>query len=190
MANAKENTVLHIGTHASSNNLRPEFSQLVFAKGESPEADNILYANEIYETTMNSQLTVLTACETGKPGYKPGEGMISLAHAFNYAGSQSLLTSLWEIDEESSSSILKDFYEYIEDGNTKDVALHRAKMDYLQSHDGRLRAPQYWAGLVVMGDLSAVEVPGNGWGTWWTIGLIALLSVAVVFFVARGKNKG
>ncbi|MAZ29130.1 MAG: hypothetical protein CL868_18900 [Cytophagaceae bacterium] len=190
LANAKENTVLHIGTHASSNNLRPEFSQLVFAKGESPEADNILYANEIYETTMNSQLTVLTACETGKPGYKPGEGMISLAHAFNYAGSQSLLTSLWEIDEESSSSILKDFYEYIEDGNTKDVALHRAKMDYLQSHDGRLRAPQYWAGLVVMGDLSAVEVPGNGWGTWWTIGLIALLSVAVVFFVARGKNKG
>ncbi len=56
-----------------------------------------------YDCDLSSQLTVLTACESGKPGFKDGEGMISLAHAFNCAGSESILTGLWKIDEQTSA---------------------------------------------------------------------------------------
>ena len=62
---------------------------------------------------MSSNLAILTACETGKPTYQAGEGMISLAHAFNYAGSESILTSLWKIDEQSSAVIIESFYKYL-----------------------------------------------------------------------------
>ena len=95
---AREHKIIHIGTHAESNNLNPELSRLVFAKNITDTLnldDNYLYNYEIYNIDLSSELAILTACETGKPGYQPGEGMISLAHAFNYAGSESILTSLW-----------------------------------------------------------------------------------------------
>ena len=90
---ANEHKIIHIGTHAESNNITPELSRLIFAKNNSDE-DNSLYTYEIYNQSLNSNLAILTACETGKPTYQSGEGMISLAHAFNYAGSESILTSL------------------------------------------------------------------------------------------------
>ncbi|MFK7812184.1 MAG: CHAT domain-containing protein, partial [Maribacter sp.] len=111
--NAKEHKIIHIGTHAESNNVNPELSRLVFAKNVSDSTsinDNYLYTYEIYNQNLSSNLAILTACETGKPTYQPGEGMISLAHAFNYAGSESILTSLWQIDEQSSTQILEYFY--------------------------------------------------------------------------------
>ncbi|HZH73054.1 MAG TPA: CHAT domain-containing protein, partial [Mariniphaga sp.] len=87
---ASGNKIIQIGTHAQSNNISPAYSRLIFAKnGNVSDEDNSVYAYEIYNTNMTSNLTLLTACETGSPAYQPGEGMISLAHAFQYAGSES-----------------------------------------------------------------------------------------------------
>jgi len=83
---------------------------------------------------------MLTACESGKPGYQDGEGMISLAHAFNYAGSESILTGLWKIDEQASAMLLDLFYENLADGLPKDEALRQAKLSYLQQAEGRMLA--------------------------------------------------
>ncbi|WP_456437978.1 CHAT domain-containing protein, partial [Psychroserpens sp.] len=86
---AKEHKIIHIGTHAESNNVSPELSRLIFAKNVNDtlsSEDNSLYTYEIYNQNLSSNLAILTACETGKPTYQAGEGMISLAHAFNYAG--------------------------------------------------------------------------------------------------------
>jgi len=104
--NADNKKIVHIGTHAEFNNEKPELSRLIFSKNTDSSADNnslILY--DIYNCNINTDLTILTACESGKPGYQDGEGMIALAHAFNYAGSKSILTSLWPVDEESASFI-------------------------------------------------------------------------------------
>jgi CHAT domain-containing protein len=69
--------------------------------------------------------------------------MISLAHSFNYAGSESILTSLWKIDEQSSAQIIENFYGYIKKGLPKDEALQKAKLDYIATASGRTIAPQY-----------------------------------------------
>jgi CHAT domain-containing protein len=61
----------------------------------------------------------LTACESGKPGYEDGEGMISLTHAFNYAGSESIVTGLWKIDEQASALLLDIFYKNLRKRVTK-----------------------------------------------------------------------
>jgi len=144
--------------------------------------DNSLYTFEIYNTNLSSNLAILTACETGKPTYQSGEGMISLAHAFNYAGSESILTSLWKIDEVSSSTIIDAFYKNIGEGMPKDEALRAAKTSYLATAEGRLRDPAYWAGLVLIGDCSPIniETSSNAWT--WAI-LIILLVVTILFLI-------
>ncbi|MCB0447045.1 MAG: CHAT domain-containing protein, partial [Gelidibacter sp.] len=183
---AKEHKIIHIGTHAESNNVTPELSRLIFAKNISDTLatdDNSLYTYEIYNQNLSSNLAILTACETGKPTYQAGEGMISLAHAFNYAGSESILTSLWKIDEKSSTEILEYFYENISDGMTKDLALKQAKLKYLENAEGRTLAPQYWAGLVVIGNTSAIDLKTNN--SQLLYGLLGILIIIIIVVIVK-----
>nr|WP_321232834.1 CHAT domain-containing protein [uncultured Psychroserpens sp.] len=186
---AKEHKIIHIGTHAESNNVSPELSRLIFAKNMNDtisSEDNSLYTYEIYNQNLSSNLAILTACETGKPTYQAGEGMISLAHAFNYAGSESILTSLWKIDEQSSTKIIENFYGYLKKGLTKDEALQKAKLDYITSANGRTLAPEYWAGLVLIGDTAPINLKTtSNTLIFWILGVIILLFLLWLIF----KNK-
>lgn len=189
---AKEHKIIHIGTHAESNNISPELSRLVFAKNVSDSMninDNHLYTYEIYNQNLSSNLAILTACETGKPSYQPGEGMISLAHAFNYAGSESILTSLWQIDEQSSTEILTFFYSYLEEGLPKDEALRQAKLDYLATAEGRTLHPQYWAGLILMGDATPIELSSPNHWFWW-LGALAIGAIVGLILYKRKASNG
>ncbi|NJX14517.1 CHAT domain-containing protein [Tamlana crocina] len=176
---ANEHKIIHIGTHAESNNITPELSRLIFAKNNTDE-DNSLYTYEIYNENLNSNLAILTACETGKPTYQAGEGMISLAHAFNYAGSESILTSLWKIDEKTSTEIIELFYRNIKKGMAKDKALQQAKLKYLTTAHGRTKAPNYWAGLVLIGDASPIHFTPYLNVLYWVLGGAILLIVALL----------
>lgn len=188
---AKEHKIIHIGTHAESNNVSPELSRLIFAKkidGEENYDENSLYSYEIYNIDLSSNLAILTACETGKPTYQAGEGMISLAHAFNYAGSESILTSLWEIDEESSAKIVKLFYDNLSEGMPKDEALRKAKLSYIATAEGRTVAPQYWAGLVLIGDIAPIDLNTNDIAWWWYV-LAGIVALALLVLIIRNKKE-
>ena len=184
---ANEHKIIHIGTHAESNNISPELSRLLFAKDVTNKDDGSLYAYEIYDTSLNSNLAILTACETGKPTYQSGEGMISLAHAFNYAGSESILTSLWKVDERSTSEIIELFYKNIDAGKPKDEALRLAKLDYINNTEGRTLAPKFWAGLVLMGDASPIEI-SNSIAIWQWLILAALIILGILVMSRLKKN--
>ncbi len=186
---AREHKIIHIGTHAESNNVSPELSRLIFAKNAQEDVtinDNYLYTYEIYNQNLSSNLAILTACETGKPTYQAGEGMISLAHAFNYAGSESMLTSLWKIDEQSSTSIISLFYNYLLEGFSKDEALRKAKLDYMTNAVGRTIEPQYWAGLVLIGDTAPIDFSNT---TNWLFWIIPVVIVTILFFCYIKKKK-
>lgn len=155
---AAYNRIIHIGTHAEANNDYPEYSRLIFAKdGANPGADNSVYLYDIYNMDLISDLSVLTACESGKSGYQHGEGMVSMAHAFNYAGSRSIMTGMWKLDEQATAMITEYFYTNVKKGLPKDDALRQAKLRYLQHAEGRMLSPVYWAGLVIMGDMVPVD---------------------------------
>lgn len=182
-SNAGRHKIIHIGTHAEADNLHPEFSKLIFAKDTTAKNDtNSLYLFDIYNCDLSSNLAVLTACESGLPGYQDGEGMISLAHAFSYAGSQSIVTGLWKIDEQSSAVLMEFFYKNLLEGMPKDEALQQAKLSYLAQANGRTLAPQYWAGLVLIGDAGPVEIEKRSNLIWWVVGGIVLLFVAGILF--------
>ena len=183
LKNAAGHTIMHIGTHAEINNISPAFSRLFFTK-TSEEPGNLLFAWEIYNHHFANHLTILTACDTGKPTYHPGEGMTSLAHAFHYAGSKSLLMSLWKIDEQSSSMITQNFFDHLAKGYSKAKALSLAKTDYLKNAKGRTLAPVYWAGIVITGDNSPVEIKRKKWYEFLIWSLSALFIIGVPIWVA------
>lgn len=185
---AKEHKIIHIGTHAESNNVSPELSRLIFAKNVNDSIaseDNSLYTYEIYNQNLSSNLAILTACETGKPTYQAGEGMISLAHAFNYAGSESILTSLWKIDEQSSALIIEHFYGYLKSGLPKDEALQKAKLDYIATAKGRTVSPEYWAGLVLIGDSSPIDLKTSSNLVFWLLGIAFIIILAILIIRKR-----
>lgn len=189
---AKEHKIIHIGTHAESNNLSPELSRLVFAKqlgAKETYDENSLYAYEIYNIDLSANLAILTACETGKPTFQAGEGAISLAHAFNYAGSESILTSLWNIDEVSSTQIVGYFYDYLAQGLPKDEALKKAKLEYLSTVEGRGAAPQYWAGLVLVGDTTPIHLQTSSHSLWWWIAGLLLVITITLYFTRKKKTS-
>jgi len=188
---AAGHTIIHIGTHAEFNNQLPERSRLIFSKntGGGPDS-NSLFLSAIYDCDMRSDLTILTACESGKPGYQDGEGMISIAHAFNYAGSRSILTGLWKIDEKASSFITESFVKNLHEGIPAALALRKAKLLYLGQAPGRTLAPAYWAGLVLIGQttpLSLNKVPN--YLPWWYAAGGLLLAALFIYFSRKRKGS-
>jgi CHAT domain-containing protein len=187
--NADGHKIIHIGTHAEYNNVHPEQSGLIFAKNISATSDtNFLSLNNIYNCNMHADLAVLTACESGKPGYQDGEGMISLAHAFNYAGSERILTALWKIDEQSSSRITELFVENLRSGEATDEALRKAKLEYLEHAEGRMKSPLYWSGLVIMGEPAQIEFINSTNWFYWIAGALTFALIILSFLKLRKRQ--
>ena len=118
---------------------------------------------------------------------------MSLARAFAYAGCASTINSLWKADDQATFMILRRFYVYLRQGETKARALQLAKLDYLKS-DAIDKSPAYWAHLVLTGDSSPLYRR-----SYWVQGVLLLLGVlgvsvlvwrrVSVFAERRGKKK-
>ncbi len=178
--------ILHLGTHAEMNAKDPMYSRLVLSKdgaGTDPDADGYLHAYEIYELDLRAQLAVLTACRTGT-GRNDGEGVRSLGYSFAYAGCPSLVMSLWDIDEQASSTIITRFYALLAEGLPKHQALRQAKLEHLEQADEELRLPYYWAGLVLVGDVEPVELT-DGPSAWWLAVIAGSLAVLIGWYRRR-----
>lgn len=175
---APESRIIHLATHGQVNNRFPMESGLLFAqKGDSLE-DGFLNATEIYNLKLSADLMVMSACNSGYGRLARGEGVMSLGRAFMYAGCKSVIMSLWPANDESSSFIIRNFYQYSADGLSKDRALKAAKLDYLQQADPLTAHPYFWANLVAVGDMSPLKQQTNNW-LWY--GLFLLLGLVVIF---------
>lgn len=175
--------LLHFSTHASSNGTFPKDSWLAFS-GEGDSAR--LYLDELYSLPLASAMVVLSACETQSGKVSKGEGVMSLARAFTYAGSNSVIATLWTTQEQASSIIMEQFYAQLAAGLPKDEALNLARIHYLKEApvaNDRL-SPGYWAAFVATGDMSPVcEEPT--WSWWWV--LLGMVVAGVVVFVIGKK---
>jgi CHAT domain-containing protein len=131
----------------------------VFAKDlkDTSVAASYICASDLYGMDLNASLAVLGACATGQGRTSKGEGMISLAYAFNYAGCSALVYSLWSVDEKGTSDLMLNFYDGLKKGLPKDDALHEAKLKMLQEGSEMTANPYYWAGFVLSGDVSPIE---------------------------------
>jgi CHAT domain-containing protein len=158
--NVEKYDLLHLAMHAFINDSLPAFSSLAFTQFESndPTKNGLLNTTDIYNLKLNAQLTVLSACNTGTGLLKKGEGIMSLARGFLYAGCPSIIMSLWEVEDESGTQIMTSFYKNLKKGKTKDESLRLAKLEYLESVNSRRAHPHYWLGFISIGDNSPLYI--------------------------------
>jgi len=128
---------------------------------------------------------VLSACETGIGELKKGEGIISLANGFSYAGAKSIITTLWSVNDAQTKDIIVRFYNYLDQGLAKDKALQKAKLDYIRESKNAQAHPFYWAGYIPMGDMSNLK--GNPLESidYWTLGFVVMIVIFVIFTMSQ-----
>jgi len=150
--------MLHLSTHGVLDSAA-DFSYLAFAASTAEEPSEPLFVRDLYSLQLNADLVTLSACETGVGKLQAGEGVISLARAFAYAGAKSIFTSLWQVNDAATKDLMICFYKNLKAGNSKDWALRKAKLEYLKTHAGERAHPFFWAGIVGVGAMSAIEIP-------------------------------
>jgi len=181
-------SVLHLAMHGVLNKTKPILSALAFTEvGDSLE-DNFLQAYEISQLDVNANLVVLSACETGIGKYEEGEGMMSLARSFMYAGAPSLVVSLWRVNDLSTSVLMPLFYDYLSKGDNKALALQKAKKLYLQKINGVAAHPTFWAAFIQLGDSTPIFIDAKkSYDLKWGIMIVAISCVLIIFTLLRGK---
>jgi len=186
---APDYNVLHLAMHTIMRDDNPLNSWLAFTTAESNDPadtieDNRLYAYEIYNLPLNADMAVLSSCSSGFGKMHRGEGMMSLARGFYYAGCPSVVMTLWQVSDKSSSELMTDFYKYLKKGKSKQEAMRLAKIDYLDSSDDLTSNPYFWSGFVVLGDSSPIYKK-SGMAYW--ISILALFIGLLIFFQYKKK---
>ncbi|WP_372950420.1 CHAT domain-containing protein [Mariniphaga sp.] len=146
--------ILHLAMHAFINDSLPAFSRFAFAQNNDnePQKDGWLNTADIYNLDINARLTVLSACNTGSGNLRKGEGVMSLARGFLYAGCPTIVMTLWEVEDNAGTKIMSSFYQNLKKGRSTDEALRLAKLNYLENANPRMAHPHYWLGYVSIGN--------------------------------------
>jgi CHAT domain-containing protein/Tfp pilus assembly protein PilF len=140
---------LHFATHGIVDETDPENSRIFLNKGASEDGD--LFASEIYNLSLNADLAVLSACQTGLGKYSEGEGVIGLSRALVYAGARNLIVSFWSVADESTAKLMTAFYsDLVQKGdNNFRRSLQSAKFSMIRNSD--FKDPYYWAPFILIG---------------------------------------
>lgn len=190
---AKDYQILHLASHGIMDNQNPDYSFIAFTELPDNIGNEVLYVSEIYNIDLNADLIVLSACQTAKGKLYRGEGLLSIAHAFIYAGAKSIIASLWNVDDEQTPALMEKFYISLNKGLTKPKAIQQAKNDYLKSAIGFKAHPYYWSGFMVIGNTQSLDIANSSnLPNYLTIFLITSTLVIILAIFRRkiiSKNK-
>ena len=144
--------IIHLAMHTLINDKDPMRSTLIFSHENDTIEDGYLKTYEVYGIPLKAKMVVLSSCNTGTGHLDSGEGILSLARGFIYSGCQSVVMSMWEIEDRSGTEIVKTFYKNLKAGNSKSNALRKARIAYLKDVDQLRSHPYFWSALVVYGN--------------------------------------
>lgn len=173
-----EARIIHLATHADGSS--PPWIAFSTSK---------LYSKELYTYRNNAELVVLSGCETSLGKIAQGEGVMSLARGFFNSGANSVLSTLWNINDESSSQIMTSFYAHLKNGETKASSLHKAKLDYLKNTSLSQASPYYWSSFVLIGDGDTILYKQYDYTVLTLLSIILLLLGAILFY-KKSKKEG
>ncbi len=144
--------ILHFATHCYVNEKNQWSPELLLTKDKNSTEDGKLKLNEIFNLDLNADLIVLSGCQTDRGKFFKSEGMYNLTRAFIYAGTSSVIASLWDVYDRSTAILMEKFYVHLLSGKDRDQALRLAKIDLMNFENGKYRHPYYWAPCVLVGD--------------------------------------
>ena len=175
--------ILHLATHGNANDQHGEYSYLAFYQTSDSVENELVFVKDLYNMRLRASLVVLSACETGVGEFQRGEGIVSMARGFFYAGASSIITTLWSIDDNASAEIMVSFYKNLKAGQPKDEALRNAKLNFLGRMQNSNRShPLFWAAFVPAGNMESL--PAGGLPRWW-VWVLAVLAIGLLVKVFK-----
>ena len=173
---APDARVIQLFTHADANNT--DSSTLDATEPKIYFQDAVLRLSDFNQTDrFRAELLVLSACKTGIGQNQRGEGVFSLARGFAALGIPSIVTTLWNVEDQPTYTLTKLFYKYLAQNLPKDVALQKAKLDWIETGGTAQALPSQWAGMILVGDASALSLHSS---TQFTIYGLVLLSLVIL----------
>jgi len=145
-ANSASYDIIHIGAHGEFDPLNPMDAKLLLAQRQSQKSE--LRPIDILGKPLKAELVTLSSCNSGLGAILDGQNDLGLKSAFEIAGVKSLVTTLWRIDDVTSAVVMKRFYRYLADGESKTAALRKAQLVAKQYFEH----PAYWASFKLSGD--------------------------------------
>lgn len=146
-------SILHIACHGAARLDNPTFAHLELA-------DGFLGMTDIFNLSLDGALVILSACETGRGVVTAGDEVVGLGRGFLFAGASTIVQSLWRVDDEATTHLMKDFYQALMSGQTKGAALRDAQRRAFARHPEH---PCRWAAFQLVGHRGhlAITTPGR-----------------------------
>jgi len=178
-----EYRIVQLYTHSSAN-INAGEPEIFFA-------DSILQLSElINDRKPSTELIVLSACETGTGEWYRGEGVFSFNRGFAALGIPSSVTNLWSIDNKSTYRLTEYFYSNLAKGMDKDIAMQKAKLQFMRSGSRENMMPYFWAPPILVGRTNAIGYYlNNDWLQNWLLCSVAILILVVVITRLMYKKK-
>ncbi|NEQ71092.1 MAG: CHAT domain-containing protein [Symploca sp. SIO2D2] len=150
---ASQSGMLHLAAHGEYNTFNPLFSSIKLV-GDN-QHDGLLQVHEIYELDLSSKtnLVVLSACQTKVGELSRGDEVLGMNRAFLYAGTPTVMSSLWNVDDAATGLLMKEFYSNLQGGMGKAEALQQAQKAVRQNQEQDYSHPYYWAAFSLTGDV-------------------------------------
>lgn len=184
---APDYDILHLAMHTIIDDENPMYSKMAFTQKNNTLEDGLLNTYEIYSMKLNCRMSVLSSCNSGSGKLQRGEGVISLARGFIYAGCPSIIMTLWTVEDKSGVDLMTIFYQNLKTGQNKTEALRQAKLDFLENADPLKAHPYFWAGYVVIGDDTPLFT--NYKKYLIAGGVFIILGIFAYFFFLRRRKK-
>ena len=167
----------HVSVHGYPDEESPWDAYLQFAPHE--ESGERLYVHEIYNLDLPGSLVTLAACDVGKGRLAAGEGILSLARAFRYAGAATVVQSRWRADARVASALFPTFYQKLAAKESSLAAFSHAREHFLAEAPIGLTHPHFWANFAHWG--MDKEAPASYWWVWIALTLLLLAGLGIFF---------
>jgi CHAT domain-containing protein/tetratricopeptide (TPR) repeat protein len=187
MQNYFSNATRFVGSKASKNNFLQEFYKYKIIQLYTHATDSgstgeptiyfwdspLLLSDLLPENKPATSLIVLSACQTASGKLYNGEGVFSFNRQFAALGIPSAVSNLWQVDNISTYKLTELFYKYVADGLPLDIALQKAKMEFIKSSDNKL--PYFWAAPILVGQSNAIPLQKAFPWKWLVASVILLI---------------
>jgi len=140
IAEAAEASFLHIATHAIFRQDNPMFSGFKLY-------DGWMTAFDLFSMNCRTNLVTLSGCKSGISQVTGSDDLVGLMRGFLYSGARSLMVSLWNVDDKTTSELMARFYNFWRDGHSRAGGLAKAMKAIRQDHPN----PFYWAPFLMVG---------------------------------------
>ncbi len=178
--------LVHVATHSEVSEQDPLFSTIYLrnsSDSDTLQSDQALYAYELFDTPLNSEFIMLNSCSSGSGSYIQGSGIMGISRALRYAGAKSLALNLWSVNDKVASEFATDFYDLLNEGETKSEAIRQAKLNQLKRANAN---PHFWGAYMMIGNPSPVTDKSTHAGLMFS--LLALTMLITGFVTYKKEN--